>query len=87
MPAPLSRRSTKLFVAGFILLTVTLIATATYFIQRGMGSEEWQARIQASREAREAQQEADAQEAQAGLDDPGEGGKAVRLPGADPEAE
>ena len=76
MPTPLSRRNTKLFVAGFILLTVTLIATATYFIQRGMSSEEWQARIQASREAREARE---AGVDSTGLDDPGEGGKAVRL--------
>ena len=53
--------------------------------RRGL-SEEWQARIQTSREMREAQ----ASEATAdstGLADPGKGGKAVRLPTVDLEEE
>ena len=79
MPAPLSHTGSKLLVIGFILSLGLFILVATILITRGMNDKELQARIEASRQAREAGIEAEA----AGLDDPGEGGKAVRLPGAE----
>ena len=79
MPAPLSHRGSKLFVVGFLAALVGLIVLATVLITRGMNDEELQARIEASRQAREAGLE----EPSAGIEDPGEGGKAVQLPGAE----
>jgi hypothetical protein len=76
MPAPLSQRGSKLFVVGFLVALVGLIVLATVLITDGMNDEELQARIEASREAREAGLEDEA----AGIEDPGEGGKAVQLP-------
>lgn len=75
MPAPLSPRQSKLFVIGLFLALVGLIALASILITRGMNDEDLQARIQASREAREAGLESP----EAGIEDPGEGGPAVRL--------
>lgn len=79
MPAPLSRTGSKVFVLGFLAALVGLIALATVLITRGMNDEELQERIEASRQAREAGLE----EPSAGIEDPGEEGKAVRLPGAE----
>lgn len=75
MPQPLSPRASKAFVIGFLLTLVGLIVLATVLITNGMNDEELQARIEASRQAREAGLE----DSTAGLDDPGEGGKAVTL--------
>ncbi|MEL6616097.1 MAG: hypothetical protein AAFQ43_10185 [Bacteroidota bacterium] len=80
MPQPLSSRASKFFVVGFLLSLVGLIVLATVLITRGMNDEELQARIEASREAREAGLE----DSTTGLDDPGVGGKAVTL---DPNSE
>ena len=54
MPEPLSRRSSRVFVAAFVIALAAFIAVATYFITRGMNDDELQARIEASRDAREA---------------------------------
>lgn len=54
MPRPLSPRATKVFVIAFIVALVSFIAIATVLITDGMNDEELQARIEASRDAREA---------------------------------
>ena len=75
MPAPLSRRNSKLLVFGLLLSLAGLIVLATVLITRGMNDEELQARIKASREAREAGLEDPA----AGIEAPDSGEPAVRL--------
>ena len=54
MPRPLSRTRSRLFVVGFLLALAACILVASLFITRGMNDDELQARIEASREAREA---------------------------------
>ncbi|MEM1055923.1 MAG: hypothetical protein AAGI52_10390 [Bacteroidota bacterium] len=54
MDRALSPRRSKLFVLAFLVALAGLVTLASFLITRGMNDEDLQARIEASREAREA---------------------------------